>query len=122
MRTLILVLVALTCVAAAPPGCGGKSCTMEARASVQVKVVDVSGALVETAKVTFSVDGAAESPAECLGSTAQSCQQWIAGYEVAGTFRIVAKSADGKKRAEQTVLVEKDECHVQTQQVTLQLE
>jgi hypothetical protein len=124
-----LVLVASSLLLSA---CGGDSngtgspsgveCTTEARASVQVTVVDVMGVAVLDATVTFSVDGGVEEDAECVRTAAAGgCEEWVAGFERAGAFVVRAVSADGATKDEESVTVTKDECHVTTQTVTLTL-
>lgn len=101
---------------------GGVACTTEARASVQVTVVDVMGVAVLDATVTFSVDGGAEEDAECVRTAAAGgCEEWVAGFEQAGAFVVRAESADGAAKDEESVKVTKGECHVTTQTVTLTL-
>jgi hypothetical protein len=98
------------------------ACTLEARSSVSVTVVDVMGIPALDAMVTFSVDGGAEEDAECVTTAAAGgCEAWVAGYERAGTFVIKAVSADGTAKDEETVTVTKDECHVISQMVELKL-
>ncbi|MCY1083578.1 Ig-like domain-containing protein [Archangium lansingense] len=98
-------------------------CTLEARASVQVSVVDTKGNPQRDARVTFTLDGGAEQQALCNGSEqAQgNCDTWVTGYEQPGDYVITATSADGQRTARQSVSVTEDECHVQTQTVTLKL-
>jgi hypothetical protein len=98
------------------------TCTLEARSSVQVTVVDVMGIPALDATVTFSVDGGVEEDAECVSTAAAGgCEAWVAGYERAGVFVIKAMSADGTAKAEESVTVAKDECHVISQMVELKL-
>jgi hypothetical protein len=101
---------------------GGVTCTLEARASVQVTVVDVMGIAALDAMVTYSVNGGLDEDAECVRpAAAGGCEEWVAGYEQAGAFVIKAVSADGAAKAEESVTVAKDECHVMTQMVELTL-
>lgn len=103
---------------------GGIACTTEARSSVTVKVVDAQGMPVTDAVVTYTVDGGASQNAECVNPLGGmgNCQEWVAGYEIAGNFVITATSADGMKTATQMVTVAKDECHVISQTATLTLQ
>ncbi len=103
---------------------GGVACTTEARSSVTVKVVDAQGMPVSDAVVTYTVDGGASQNAECVNPVGGmgNCQEWVAGYEVAGDFVITAASADGTKMATQMVTVTKDQCHVISQTATLTLQ
>jgi hypothetical protein len=104
-------------------GCGFFATECEAWAGwgVTVTVTDGQGAIVPDATVVFSVDGGAEEPAECLAEPGP-CQEWLAGLEQSGKFKIKAASADGIKHAEATVVVTEDECHVISESVTLKLE
>ncbi|HEY3446689.1 MAG TPA: hypothetical protein VGK67_10015 [Myxococcales bacterium] len=121
MRSAIIAMACVIVVAAGTSACV-TTCTAEARASVVVTVVDAAEKVVTDAKVTFRVDGGVEQKAECQGTYANMCDKWHAGLEDSGTFVIVATSADGTKRAEKTVVVKRDECHVQTELVMLVLE
>ena len=100
-------------------GCGTDSvgCTLEARSSVMVKVVDAMGAPVTDAMVTFSHEGgAAENCENLLMDGSYTC-----GYERDGAITVTAtKGADTKM---QTVTVSKTEdgCHVVGQSITLTL-
>ncbi|MBI5545408.1 MAG: hypothetical protein HY901_16100 [Deltaproteobacteria bacterium] len=121
MRSAIIAMACTIVVVAGSSACG-TSCTMEARTSVLVTVKDTAGNVVGDAQVTYHVDAGVEQQAQCPGSTASSCARWTLGYEDAGTFVVVAKSADGTKQAEKSVVVVKDACHVQTEEVTLVLQ
>ncbi|HYO69263.1 MAG TPA: hypothetical protein VEU33_24610 [Archangium sp.] len=98
-------------------------CTLEARASVQVNVVDPRGNPVRDARVTFTLNGSEVQQALCNGSElAQgNCDTWVTGYEQPGEYIITATSADGQRTARQSVSVGEDECHVQSQTVMLTL-
>jgi hypothetical protein len=122
----------LLALALAPllPACGylgPRDCTEEARASVVVSVVDEAGTAIHEAEVRFSIDGGAEEMAQCMGMsgggglTPIRCENWVAGHERGGNYTIKVKSPDGTRSAEQQLTVTEDECHVQTQQVTLTL-
>lgn len=101
------------------------ACSTSLEPSVTIRVVDSSGAVVGDALVTYSLDQGAEQQAECIssprGSTASRCEEWAAGLEQPGTFTLSATSADGTRRATQTVSVQGGVCHVDTQQVQLVL-
>ncbi len=113
----LIALSALSLVALAASGCPtGVVCTEEARASVQVTVVDAAGTDLNDADVSFSVDG---------GGTFDACDDvdtgaWVCGWEVDGAITIRAEAV-GFITDEQTVTVASDECHVigQTLQITL---
>jgi len=117
---------AVLAVSAVVSACGDFNqgfCTLEARASVQVRVVDARGTVQRDARVTFTRDGGPEQQALCNGGEqAQgNCETWVTEYEQPGDYVITATSADGQRTARQSVSVEEDECHVQGQSVTLTL-
>lgn len=117
---------ALLFAAALLPACSSAetACTLEASASLSVKVIDDKGVVVPDAKVTFSLNGGALQSAECVqpvGGGGGSCAEWTAGVEEAGMFDVKATSADGTKKAEQSITVAQGKCHVIQQQATLTL-
>ena len=93
------------------------ACTLEARSSVTVKVVDMAGAVIADAVVTFSVNGAAAETCEAFpDGTSYTC-----GFEREGQFSITAtKGADTKTQAV-TVTKTADGCHVEGQSITITL-
>ncbi|MBM7112571.1 hypothetical protein [Archangium primigenium] len=107
--------------------CGGKGavamrpCTLEARASVSVQVVDTKGQAQPDARVRFTLDGGAEQQAPCNGGGEGDCASWVTNYETAGAYVVTATSADGQRSAQERVTVGRDECHVQGQTLTLVL-
>ncbi len=122
LRHACLLLV----ISAVLPACARPDsfCTLEARAAVQVTVVDTQGGILRDARVTFTVDGGPEEQALCNGSqlqTAPPCDRWVTGYERAGEYVITATSADGTRTARTQVTVSEDECHVKTETVRLTL-
>jgi len=121
VRPSILVAVVALAAALGASACA-VSCTPVSIASVVVTVQDSTGALVTDATVTYQVDGGSEKAARCLDVEDAGCSKWVAGWEESGAFVVVATSGDGSKRAEETLTVSKDECHVQTEQVTLTLQ
>ena len=125
MMTMRPHLLALALVPLALTGCppkddgdtGGTSdigCTAEARASVQVEVLDESGAVVPEASLTYD---AGDGPVACeeMPDGVHVC-----GWEVAGTLHIVAE-AEGFVAAETDVEVTSDVCHVTTEQIQMVL-
>jgi hypothetical protein len=116
MRLLAPLLLSFV-AASALSGCLVESaCTEEARSSVTVTVVDASGAPVTDALVSYSVGGA---PAKDCEVTLDSGNVFVCGYEEAGNFGIaVTRGAETKTQA---VTVSKDECHVISQSITIQL-
>jgi hypothetical protein len=115
----------LLAVSAMLPACASPDtfCTLEARAAVQVTVMDTRGGIQRDARVTFTVDGGPEEQALCNGGsqTGGQCDRWVAGYERAGEYVITATSADGTRTARTQVRVGEDECHVKTETVQLTL-
>lgn len=99
--------------------CGGGddegACTLEARASVALTVVDDLNAPVAAADVSFRVDGGAVQTLVC-GSSG-TCNL---AYELSGAFAVSA-SKSGYLPTSGTVTVNKDACHVVTQKLTLTL-
>ena len=117
MRTLPLGCVfALSISVSACGADDSKLCTAEARVSVAAQVVDASNDPDLMATVMFSHDGQAFKPAKAEGDGF-----WITGYETAGLFILKATSADGSLTTEAGAVVESDGCHVETQNVMLQL-
>jgi hypothetical protein len=109
--------------------------------SVDIFVVDGTGAAVKEATVTYSLDEAPEQPADCYrpdyhppgstgnvsvsassstGSGIEGCLEWSAGGEQTGTFVVHVVAADGRK-GEGEVHVGKNigGCHVNTQTLTI---
>ncbi len=114
--TVALVLAVLALV----PGCldFGVACTEEARASVQVTLVDDLGAFPNGVSVTMQRPGQDEEPCSDFGTEGTV----VCGYEVEGEITVRAE-APGHGPAEETVVVGRtdDGCHVVTEQVTLVL-
>lgn len=104
-------------------GDGTVECTLEARSSVQVTVVDSRGRPQRDARVTFTLDGGAEQEALCDGGSGQKgdCSSWVTAYEQAGDYLITATSAEGTRTARRQVTVTRDLCHVKGESVTLTL-
>jgi hypothetical protein len=92
-------------------------CTLEARTSVGVTVLDARGAPISDATVTYSVDGEREE--ECVRFPFLVDGRYICGWETAGTFRITARR--GAETATATVSVSRGQCHVRSESVTLRL-
>lgn len=110
----VVVVVALL------PGCldFGVACTEEARASVQVTLVDDLGGFPNGVSVTMQQEGQDEEPCSDFGTAGTV----VCGYEVEGEITVRAQ-APGHGPAEDTVLVGRtpDGCHVVTEEVTLVL-
>jgi hypothetical protein len=121
LASLLAAAAASLLVACGPPF---MVCNEIAEVAVAVRVVDSSGAMVMDAVVTYTLDQGPEEQAECflpLGSSTSQCKEWAAGYEQPGTYTVTATSADGTRRATQTVSVKGGACEVYTQQVQLML-
>lgn len=107
----------------------GTICTEIAVSSVVVSVVDPSGNPTVAESVSWSVDGSAPQPAECLE---EPCTEWIAGWEVTGEVTVTGRYYEvledtacwAEDEDTQTVTVPLDEegCHPVTQHVTLVLD
>lgn len=120
-----LTLAALTTIALA--GCpseektdldsgdsGQLDCTTEARASVQLIVVDGDGAPVADPSATYDA-GTGPQPCEPMPDGVLVC-----GWEVAGPLQIRIE-ADGFAEETLDIVVESDVCHVITAQVEVAL-
>ncbi len=105
----LLVLVFAACEE------GEVVCDTSASASVTVTVVDADGAAVSGEAVTWSADGGEFAACDGLGDT------WACGWEVAGTLTVRVE-AEGFLAAEEVVHITQGTCHVDQQQITVQLE
>ncbi|MEM9455083.1 MAG: hypothetical protein AAGF11_12955 [Myxococcota bacterium] len=96
-------------------GCEPTTCTLEARASVTLQVVDAQTGDDVDATVTFELDGdGPREPEEGWPGT------YVLGTEQAGTFAVTV-SADGYETATAEYVVTEDECHVETVDDTIEL-
>lgn len=109
-------------------GCGeapGVVCTKEARSSLQVTVLDaVTGRPVCDAMVAVTaLNGNLTETLTTPGPTVDSSTcNYFGPYEQPGRFLVMA-SREGYQTAQQSdVAVGRDECHVQTVELTLQLQ
>lgn len=120
MSSITVVSVALAVAATALlPGCEfGTACTEEARASVQVTLVDDLGNFPNGVSVAMQQAGQGEEPCSDFGTDGAV----VCGYEIEGEITVRA-TAPGYGPAEETVVVGRtdDGCHVVTEQVTLVL-
>lgn len=112
----ILCLLAVSAMASACGGAdAGFACTTEARTSVLLTVVDQLGAPLPGVSVRYQVDaGSAQS---------QACESngvCAIAFEVSGVFSISATKV-GYTSPSGTVTVTRDECHVNTERLTLTL-
>jgi hypothetical protein len=99
--------------ACADGGDDGVVCTDDFRPSVLVTVLD-GETVVDDAVVEFSVDGDAQQACDNLEEGRYAC-----GGEQAGDFLITATRSDQSGSVALTVT--EDECHVITEEVTVQL-
>lgn len=115
-----LASLSIVAVAATLTGCESLvDCTTDARASVQLTVVDSSGAAIAGASATYTIedeDWPAPQPCEDMGGGTLVC-----GWEVDDTFHIEV-TAPGYASETLELDVFADECHVITEQVTVTLQ
>lgn len=94
-------------------------CTTEARASVQLTVVDASGAAIDGASATYTIESESwPQPQDCedIGDGTLIC-----GWEVEDLFHIEVE-APGYAAASVEIEVGGDECHVITELVEVELD
>jgi hypothetical protein len=119
MHHLVASLAAAVLVVTATAGGAclptGTACTLEARASLNVSVVDDDGAPVDDAIVTAALQGGETKTCESSGDGGYFCDF----FEVEGTFVVTATRGDASDSA--TVEVGADECHVIAETVELVL-
>jgi hypothetical protein len=115
--TRLMSFAVATLALAASVGCIpiGPACTLEARASLNVTVVDDNGVPVDDAVVTAALEGGETKTCESTGESAYLCDF----FEVEGTF--VVNAARGEASDSATVDVGADECHVIAEDVELVL-
>ena len=96
-------------------------CTMEARSSFAVTVVDsASGAPVRTGATVRVTDGAFSDTLVAPGPQSSAYSGGV--YERAGTYTVAVAHADYRPWQRTGVAVARDECHVQTQALTARLQ
>lgn len=104
-------------------GCGAiepRTCTEEARSSVNVILEEGGSASEEGVLLEYSVDGGEFKP--CEDGPAQDepfnpGESYVCGYEVAGDF--VIRATRGAQVVTEEVTVTEDTCHVESKIVTL---
>lgn len=99
-------IVGLGLMAALAQGCAEDlGCTLEARPSARVVVVDGAGTVVTSALVTVRRDGGATPQVPyCVRATDGGCTSWtVDGW--AATLAITATRADGSGAVEQSINV-----------------
>lgn len=89
-------------------------CTTEARASVQVNLLDAASETISGAALTYDAGDGANPCEEMVDGL------YVCGWELAGTLRISA-AAEGFAADEVDVEVESDVCHVITETIDLVL-
>ena len=124
MRTIAITIGALAlaaCGSAGQPDPGGPQavCTMEARSSLAVTVLDaVTGENLAPRATVRVTDGVfADTLVAAGGGGVYSGSV----YERPGTYTIVVSHPDYDQWQQAGVFVERDECHVITKQVTARL-
>ena len=106
-------------------GCLGlepRSCTNEARASVNVILEEQSSGSQEDVLLEYSVNGGEFSSCEqspMQGQPLDPGSSYVCGYEIAGDFEI--RATRGDQVVTEQVTVTEDSCHVEPQVVTLTL-
>jgi hypothetical protein len=122
MRRRVLASLLLG-FAVANGSCANPACNETPPPSIELTVVDGTGALVEDAQVTYLSDKGSV-PAQCsvgTGYDAGHCETW-AIFAGTGTIPITVKSADGTKTVQQSKYVPVGECdHPATQHLTIAL-
>lgn len=107
--------------------CNAGVCTMEARPSVVVKILDETGAPMSADSVWFehTPDDANETfrasqRAECAD---EDCTEWVVGREMTGNFTVHANVC-GQMFHERGIQVgmTDDDCHVETEEVVFMAE
>jgi hypothetical protein len=91
------------------------ACTEMAAASVSLEVVDETGAAIDAATATYSVDGGSSQPCDELSANALVC-----GWEQEGHL-VVTVSADGFDDAVEEFDIASDGCHVEGASATVTL-
>ncbi len=115
IRSLVSGLTLLSAVASCVPP--GVNCTLEARGSLAVRVVDDSGAGVSTADVSAVHDGESVVCEASGDDGAYDC----GFFEVSGDF-VVTVEAGAFRRSEQVTVGETDDgCHVVPESLTFQV-
>ncbi len=93
------------------------TCTADSRTSLIVTVVDAeTGEPVDTAKVEFTVDG--DGP--FMPQWKEAGAKFPLAMETTGTFEVTVV-ADGYETAVEEFEIDADECHVITQEATIEL-
>lgn len=89
-------------------------CTLEARPSAVVQLVDERGSVIADPRAAVHYafgDDTTLRPAQCMGP---DCERWVAGYETAGQMRITAEACGGTGVTDIEVTMTPDGCHVET--------
>jgi hypothetical protein len=108
---VFMAAVSLLSLSCAPP----VGCTLEARASLNVRVVDEAGVGVNTAVVTAAHDGDAAEACDAGTDGSYACPF----FEVEGDFIVTVEA--GAFRRSEAVSVGSDECHVIPEALTFQV-
>jgi hypothetical protein len=98
---------------------GGTACMEYAAASVTVYVVDPDGNPIRPDGVTWREEGGAWQDGECVNEP--DCTTWVAGWEVAGDVDVCVCHLDQCACTTVTVDMEPDGCHVEGQELTVEI-
>jgi hypothetical protein len=115
LGVLVLCALVAACGGGGGGGDAGVVCTLEARSSVALTVLDASGAPLPGVTVTYQVNGGPTQSQACESNGTCSI-----GFEVSGTFNLAAAKA-GYITNTTAVTVNRDACHVLTERLTLTL-
>jgi hypothetical protein len=126
LRSALTLLPLLVALAGCPPvegkddtggDSGGVDCTTEARASLQLSIVDQDGQAITGASGTYSGGGFTDEP--CEGGFSED-NLLVCGWEVDGEIAVTVEAA-GYGTESGTWTVTSDECHVETVQDSVTL-
>lgn len=107
--------------------CSPDTCTLEARPSVRVEIVDTDGEPIPAHAVWYRVAAPtldaigpdSSQQAECIDL---DCTTWAAGREVPGEIEVHAAACGNAKSRSVTVPMTADDCHVDTQTIEFEFE
>jgi hypothetical protein len=100
---------------------GGVICTLEARSSFAVTVTDsTSGGPIRSGATVRVTDGSFADTLLAPGAGASAYSGGV--YERPGTYTVAVSHPDYRPWQRSGVEVTRDECHVQTQQLTARLQ
>jgi hypothetical protein len=112
----MIIALLFACAGGGDTDTADSLCTTEARASVTVLVTGDDGQPLTPDGVTFQVDGTDPQEAQCVNA---SCTQWVAGWELTGSFEITATLGAEATVGSTVVGLDATGCHVHGQTLTL---